>query len=191
MTKHTLKSITELYQETFYTTDVAPIALISAILVGSRSNIPPVWLYLIGPSSGGKSAIIECFNRVPFCTQVSDLTPNTFLSGMSSGQRETSLLHKLGERFTILMKDFTTILQKSDETQRSIIAQMREIYDGHITKETVTGVTLEWGHKDAARKGHATFIMAATEAIYSAQDKFADMGTQPPTTSCFHRTGNL
>ena len=176
--KHTLKEITSLYQETFYTTDIAPIALIAAILVGSRFNVPPVWLYLIGPSSGGKTALIECFSKVPFCTQVSDLTPNTFLSGMSNSQKETSLLNRLGNRFTIIMKDFTTILQKSEETQGAIIAQMREIYDGHITKETGTGTTLEWGNKEIDKKGHATFIMAATEAIYAAQDKFADMGTR-------------
>lgn len=178
MPKHTLKSIIELYQETFLTTDTAPVALIAAILVGSRMNTAPVWLYLIGPSSGGKSALIECFNRVPFCTQVSDLTTNTFLSGFSNGKRETSLLHRLGKNFTILMKDFTTILTKSEETQAAIISQMREIYDGHITKETGTGITLEWGGKTSDTKGHATFIMASTEGIFTVQDKFADMGTR-------------
>jgi len=173
-----LQDIIDLYKETFYTEDDASIALIAAILIGSHLDVPPVWLYLIGPSSGGKSALIECFNKLPFCTQVSDLTPNTFLSGMSSGTRETSLLNKLGVKFTILMKDFTTILSKSEETQQAIISQMREIYDGHITKETGTGITLEWGGKEKDKKGHATFIMASTEAIYSVQDKFADMGTR-------------
>lgn len=181
MSKHTLKSITELYQETFYTNDIAPVALISAILIGSRMNTPPVWLYLIGPSSGGKSALIECFKKVPFCTQVSDLTQNTFLSGFSNSKRESSLLLRLGPRFTILMKDFTTILTKSEETQSAVIAQMREIYDGHITKETGTGITLEWPAPGSLKKnelGHATFIMASTEGIFSIQDKFADMGTR-------------
>jgi hypothetical protein len=97
---------------------------------------------------------------------------------MSSTSRETSLLKKLGNQFTIIMKDFTTILQKPDETQGSIIAQMREIYDGHIVKETGTGLTVEWGSKESSKKGHATFIMAATEAIFTAQDKFSDMGTR-------------
>jgi len=55
---------------------------------------------------------------------------------------------------------------------------MREIYDGHSTKETGNGQTLEWGSKHSSGKGHATFIMASTEAIYYIQDKFSDMGTR-------------
>lgn len=176
--KHSLKSITELYQETFLTDDTGSIALVAAVLVGSMMKMPPVWLYLIGPSSGGKSALIEAFSKVHFVTQVSDLTPNTFLSGMSASSRETSLLKKLGLNFTIIMKDFTTILQKPEEAQGAIIAQMREIYDGHISKETGNGLTVEWGSKETSKKGHATFIMAATEAIFAAQDKFSDMGTR-------------
>ncbi|HKZ41017.1 MAG TPA: hypothetical protein VJ044_08645, partial [Candidatus Hodarchaeales archaeon] len=98
---------------------------------------------------------------------------NTFLSGMSNNQHETSLLKRLGLNFVIAMKDFTTILSKSPETQEAIIAQMREIYDGHMVKYTGTGQILEWGPN-----GKATFLMASTEGIYGVQEKFSDMGTR-------------
>jgi hypothetical protein len=189
--KHTLQSIIDLYKETFYIEDAAPIAIIMAIILSYRLKTPPVWLYLIGPSSGGKSQFIEIFSKVPFVTQVSDLTPNTFLSGANSGKKETSLLKKLGPSFVVTMKDFTTILSKPEEAQQAIVAQMREIYDGYITKFTGNGGDeLYWGgdgkeHFDETgrslgvrQKGKATFIMAATEAIFSAQDKFSDMGTR-------------
>lgn len=169
----TLKEITELYNKTFYMEDPAVLPLIASIVVGSKLKTPAVWAYIIGPSSGGKSELINAFSKVKFCTQVSDLTTNTFLSGMSNQNHETSLLKRLGMNFVILMKDFTTILSKSQETQEAVIAQMREIYDGHMTKEVGTGKRLEWGPN-----GKATFIMASTEAIYAAQDKFADMGTR-------------
>lgn len=176
MSQPSLKDIIKIYKETFHTNDDNAIALLAAIFVGSKLDTPPVWLYLIGPSSGGKSALIEAFAKVKFCTQVSDLTPNTFLSGASTaGGRETSLLKKLGDKFVITMKDFTTILEKNDEAQAAIISQMREIYDGHISKETGTGHRVSWGEPV---RGKATFIMAATEGIYSAQEKFADMGTR-------------
>lgn len=119
------------------------------------------------------SELVGSFMQVPFITQVSDLTPNTFLSGMSSNYVETSLLKRLGLNFVITMKDFTTILSKSQETQEAIISQMREIYDGYLVKYTGTGNKLEWGPD-----GKATFIMASTEGIYSVQEKFADMGTR-------------
>lgn len=175
---HSLEEIIKLYQETFFIENTVAIALVAAILIHSKLKSPPIWLYLIGPSSGGKSTIMEAFAQVPFATQVSDLTVNTFLSGFSSSKKEASLLKRLGDNFTILMKDFTTILNKPEESQAAIIAQMREIYDGFITKETGTGVTLAWGGKETSKKGHATFIMACTEEIYSMQDKFASMGTR-------------
>lgn len=117
--------------------------------------------------------LINIFSKVPFVTQVSDLTPNTFLSGMAGSSKEASLLNRLGLNFVITMKDFTTILSKAPESQEAIIAQMREIYDGHLVKETGTGKTLTWGPN-----GKATFLMATTEGIYSVQEKFADMGTR-------------
>ncbi len=174
--KHTLESIIALYKRTFYTNDDAAIALIAAILIGSRLRVPPVWCHIIGPTSGGKSTLLEAFSKHKFVTQVGDLTPNTFLSGMSSSKNETSLLKKLGPTFTIFMKDFTTILSKPEETQQAIISQMREIYDGYYTKDTGTGKKIEWPGNGI--KGHATFVMAATEGIYSLQDKFSDMGTR-------------
>lgn len=172
----TLKEITETYKKTFYTNDDASIALIAAILVGSKLKVPPTWVHIIGPTSGGKSTLLEAFSRVPFVTQLSDITTNTFLSGMSSNTHETSLLLRLGPDFTIFMKDFTTILSKGDDIQEAIIAQMREIYDGSIVKETGNGKSLRWPSDGS--KGHATFIMAVTEAIFSMQDKFSDMGTR-------------
>lgn len=169
----TIQEINALYQETFYTKDNAVLPLMISIIVGSKLKSPPVWLYIVGPSSGGKSELITALSKVPFVTQISDLTPNTFLSGFSNNKKEASLLKQLGLNFVVVMKDFTTLLSKSQESQEAIIAQMREIYDGHMTKYTGTGQVLEWGPG-----GKGTFVMAATEGIYSVQEKFSDMGTR-------------
>lgn len=177
MTTHTLASITKLYNETFYIEDDAPVALMAAIIVSAKLGGPPVWLYIVGPSSGGKSVLIEAFSGVKDVTQVSDLTVNTFLSGAPNKTEEPSLLKRLGLNFIITMKDFTTILSKAEEAQEAIISQMREIYDGHFTKFTGNGKPLEWGGK-GAKKGKATFIMACTEAIHGVQEKFSEMGTR-------------
>jgi hypothetical protein len=176
--KITLKEINDLYKETYYMEDDNIVPLIVSIVVGSKLEAPPVWMFLIGPSSGGKSELISVLGKIPFVHQVSDLTTNTFLSGMGglSGDKSPSLLDRLGPNFTIVMKDFTTILTKNEEAQQGIVSQMREIYDGHIVKETGTGKKLEWGKKDKPNK--ATFVMAATEGIFKMQDKFSDMGTR-------------
>lgn len=173
----TLEELNTLYKEIFYLEDEAILPLLVSIIVGARLNAPPVWMYLVGPSSGGKTALLSVFSKVSYSHQISDLTANTFLSGMGgAGEREPSLLKRLGTNFVIIMKDFTTILSKAPETQEAVIAQMREIYDGHLRKETGVGHTIEWGTKEKPNK--ATFVMASTEAIYKVQEKFADMGTR-------------
>lgn len=174
-----MKSLSELnqrYHELFYVEDDALFPLLISMVIGSKLNAPPVWMYIIGPSSGGKSAILSLLNKIPFITEISDLTTNTFLSGLKIAGKETSLLRKLGNNFVIVMKDFTTMISKDDAAKGQIIAQMREIYDGYISKATGHGDVIEWGKKDERWKG--TFIMAATEAIYKIQEEFADMGTR-------------
>jgi hypothetical protein len=172
----TLEQLEQRYHELFYVEDTAVFPLVMAAVIGAKLNAPPTWLYIIGPSSGGKSQLLACFNKVQYVTELSDLTTNTFLSGMKRGGQETSLLKKLGNNFLIVMKDFTTLISKDDAAKGPIIAQMREIYDGYISKATGNGDTVEWGTKEKRWKG--TFIMAATEGIYKLQEEFADMGTR-------------
>ena len=171
-----LNQLQKEYHELFYVEDKALFPLLIAITIGAKLNAPPVWIYIIGPSSGGKSTVMSVLNKVPFITALSDLTTNTFLSGAKATGKETSLLKKLGNNFVITMKDFTTMISKDDASKGPIIAQMREIYDGHIVKATGNGDYIEWGSKEKPNKG--TFIMAATEGIYKIQSEFADMGTR-------------
>lgn len=171
-----VSELNTIYRELFHIEDEAIIPLLASVIINAKTSLPPVWMYLIGASSGGKSAALSAFGKVPFLTQVSDFTPNTLLSGAKSKETETSLLKKLGNNFVIVMKDFTTILSKSEETQEQLMAQLREVYDGHITKFTGLGDVIEWGNK--SKPSRAVFVMAATEAIYKAQEKFSDMGSR-------------
>lgn len=175
MTK-TLAQLNDSYHDLFYSEDQALFSLLLAIVVGAKINTPVVWIYLVGPSSGGKGTVLSALNKVPFATQISDLTPNTFLSGMKVAGQETSLLKKLGNNFLVTMKDFTTMMSKDETAQGQIMAQMREIYDGYITKVTGNGKEMKWGEKDKPWK--STFIMATTEEIYHVQEKFVGMGTR-------------
>jgi hypothetical protein len=172
----TLQELNNDYHEIFYVEDQALFPLLLSVVIGARLNAPPVWLYIIGPSSGGKSTVISTLNKIPFITEISDLTPNTFLSGAKVAGKETSLLKRMGNNFVVVMKDFTTMLAKDESSKSVIISHMREIYDGYITKATGNGDIISWGSKEKPWKG--TFIMATTEGIYKIQEEFADMGTR-------------
>lgn len=179
--------LVEFYRETFYLTDdgVIPFAL-ATILANRMPGSDALWAMLVGPSSGGKSEIINAVSGAevtgvvrasgerkmkPFTFMLGDLTSNTFLSGASSNVSETSLLYRVGASGVFVHKDFTTILSKGIEQQATIMGQMREIYDGHFKKDTGTGKSLEW-------KGKLGFLAGVTEAIYILEEKFNDMGSR-------------
>lgn len=172
----TLSELDKAYHELFYVEDEVIFKLILSLVVGAKLNAPPVWLFLIGSTSAGKSTALSVLYQIPYVTLISDLTPNTLLSGMRVAGQETSLLKKLGDNFVVVMKDFTTMISKADDAKQQIIAQMREVFDGHISKETGNGHRVEWGTKEKPNKG--MFLMAATEGIYKIQSDFSDMGTR-------------
>jgi hypothetical protein len=171
-----LLDLNDIYKDLAYLEDDALIPLLTTIIISAKANSPAVWLYLIGASSSGKTLALSIFNKVPFLSMVSDFTPNTLLSGAKSNVNETSLLKKLGDKFVVVMKDFTTILSKPSDTQDVLMAQLREVYDGHMIKYTGMGEKVEWGTKEKANKG--VFIMASTEGIYKIHEKFTEMGSR-------------
>ena len=172
----TLMELNDVYRELFQLDDNILIPLIATTIIGAKTKLPSVWLYLIGGASSGKTSALSAFAKVPFLTQVSDFTPNTLLSGAQANDHETSLLKKLGDSFVIVMKDFTTILSKGEETQDALMAQLREVYDGHIVKYTGLGKEISWGKKDDPAR--SVFIMASTEAIFKIQERFSEMGSR-------------
>src|SRR5262249_19626498 len=93
--------------------------------------------------SGGKTEVIRSLGAVPDVFPLSSLTPQTFASGFERKGVETSLLPKITGK-TITMKDFGTVLTMYREKKGEILAQLREIYDGSVTKEWGNGKSLSW-----------------------------------------------
>lgn len=167
-----IEQLMELYQKYFFLPDPGVVALACATIISNRMSGDPVWLMIVGASSGGKSEIINAMTGLTgFVHPISTLTSNTFLSGMKSGGKETSLLKKIGPAGVLAMKDFTSILSLGPDTQVAVMGQLREIYDGSIVKETGTGDKLEW-------HGKLNLIAGSTDAIYLVEGKFNEMGSR-------------
>ncbi len=172
----TIQELTKLYQSLYHLPDDGIVPLVCAVIIANRLPGDPVWLMIVGPSSGGKSEIINTtlgvqYQNKPFVHQISTITANAFLSGAGGAGKETSVLKKIGMSGVIAMKDFTSILSLGIETQTAVMGQLREIYDGHLVKETGTGKKLEWGPN-----GKLNLIAGTTEAIYSVEEKFSALG---------------
>lgn len=165
-----LKEIKDLYNQTYFMIDDMVIDLILAVTLGGKMPGDPIWLMIIGGSSSGKSELINIVGEIDFVHQISNLTENSFLSGVGRNGDDHSLLHQIGTSGVIVMKDFTSILSMRDDKKDIILGQMREIFDGYITKKTGNRKEIdEW-------RGKLNFIGGVTDTIYSKTEKSSAMG---------------
>lgn len=158
-----------------YFEDTAVIDVALAAIVATRLKLgDPIWLIVIGASSGGKSQILRplALTDPKFLHRIDDLTENTFLSGMNLGKGagEPSLLKRVGKLGILVMSDLTVLFSKAKEARASILSQFRMIYDGEMVKFSGTSdKAVEW-------KGALGVLAGSTPSIYSHFEEVADMG---------------
>lgn len=165
-----LKQVKELYKDVFYMEEDMILDAIIATCISSKIKGDPIWLLIIGGSSSGKSELVNILNKVPFVYPISSLTENTFLSNMRLNDgKEGSLLHQIGTSGMITMKDYTSVLSMRNDKASIIVAQMREIYDGELTKRAGNGNSQKW-------VGKINWVGAVTDSIYVKEGESAGMG---------------
>jgi hypothetical protein len=108
---------------------------------------------LVGASGCGKSEIIRALFDVENVHPLSTLTPNTLLSGFDRNRNHdddhmsASLLLQIGKFGILAFKDLTTVLTMGREARSEIIGQLREVADGHASKQFGTGEWVTWEGK--------------------------------------------
>jgi len=156
--------------ELLYIEDYGQIDIILASVVANSLKIgDPVWLTLIGPSSGGKSQIIRPFAKGhELIHQIDDLTPNSLISG--NKKFEETFLGQMGPHGILSMDDLTVLFSKNQEQRSEILSQFRMLYDGRFTK-------MSGSLKDASVwEGYMGMIAGSTPSIYKYFSEVADMG---------------
>jgi hypothetical protein len=122
----------------------------------------PNWMLIVGPPSGAKTEYIEVLDCHPKVHQLSMVTPNTFLSGLSPkdavGGEDPSLLKKY-PRHIFTWKDLTTLLTEKYETRLKTFGRMTEVFDGRMYPHFGTGKAEPW-------EGFVSMIMGVTPLIY-------------------------
>src|SRR6516225_5459385 len=103
----------------------------------------PVWLGLIGPSSCGKTEILDALSELPCVARVSTLSMPGLLSGtprQQQGQGATGgLLRQVGNPGIIVCKEFSSILFMRPDTRTDLLNALREIYDGRWVRHVGSG----------------------------------------------------
>lgn len=154
-------------------------AVHAAIAAHGLRQGPPVWPMIVAPPGSAKTTALEPLEGLVLagstCVYPIDrLTPATFLSGQIQREgeagRRPSLLHRIGPSGIITFPDFSTILSLKPDDKAAILADLRRIYDGHLTKEVGTsGEPLEW-------RGRITLAAACTPALDAHFGVFASLG---------------
>lgn len=166
-----VEKVIKAYTDVFYVEQTDMIPLVCAVVIQSKMEGDPIWLWLVGGSSAGKTELINAIGGISFVKEISMLTENTFLSGMITKGKEASLLTQIGPTGVLTMRDMTTLFSMNAEKQAAIQSQLRQIFDGYITKATGTGKTLEW-------RGRLNLVSGITEIVHVQSEKIAASGTR-------------
>lgn len=114
------------------------IVITMASIASMRYGGIPIWIYLIGPPGSGKSLILDSTVMSPVCHYQTDLKYQTLVSGFKT-EPDPSLLARINNR-VIVIKDWTTILDKNEVAQKELLGILREAYDGVVVREYGNGV---------------------------------------------------
>jgi hypothetical protein len=156
-----------------YDLDVLHVVL--AVAAGNQLDGDPAWLLVVAGSGSAKTETLMPLETIGAIVVSSIASEGALLSATS--KRETTdaatggLLRSIGERGVLVIKDVTTILSQNRDTRATVLAALREVFDGRWTRNVGTdgGQTLEWA-------GRLVVIGAVTTAWDQAHAAVSEMG---------------
>jgi len=175
LTPYTMAQVLEVFGSWLVLKSATPIYAALGAIAGNLLPGEPVWLGLIGPPSSAKTEILNSTAQLPDVVQATTLTCAALLSGTPKRQRDKTakggLLRQIGDFGIMSLKDFGSVLSMHAETRAELLAMLREVYDGAVTRHFGIdgGKTLSW-------KGKVGMIFAATPMIDSYYGVIGSMG---------------
>ena len=106
-----------------------------AVAISNKVRGDPIWLFLIAPSGAAKTELLRTFAESSLFYHLSNMTPNTLISGMIIDKKKIEDLLPQLDGKTLIFKDFTVILEKNRDQRNEIISQLRDAYDGTYSKK--------------------------------------------------------
>lgn len=170
-----LPSLVECFRKWLHLPDPGVLLVTLGAVAANYMKGDPIWLLLIGPPSSGKTEILQSFIQLPKVFPVSVLTEASLLSGTKMTERAKNakggLLKEIGDFGIVVFKDFTSVLSMNRDSRQSVLAALREIYDGHWTRIVGTdgGTRLAW-------KGKIALVAGCTPMIDSLHSVISVMG---------------
>lgn len=138
----------------------------------------PHWLVIVSSAGAGKTRLIETiqpWKRFVF-PMVTSMTPGFFFAS-KRGTKQSPLerMQQEGKRI-LLSRDATSFTDIDANTSDIVYAQLREIHDGFLYRET--GSSTEARKYDPLPEDRLGWIIAATPNWYGFQKRHHDLGTR-------------
>ncbi len=145
------------------------IDVVFGVVFANRLDSAPLWLYLIGPASSGKTVILQGMRGHKEIICRSTMTYAGLVGGKGKDKKitKTPLLDLLNNKMLII-KDFTTMLSMRYEDLNAILGQLRDCYDGDMDRELA--------QETVSHTSKFGVIAAVTNAIDRHLTVLADLG---------------
>jgi Bifunctional DNA primase/polymerase, N-terminal len=149
----------------------------AAIAAAASERLPgdPLWLLIVAGPGGAKTEMVQALAGAGAHVTSTIASEGALLSATPRRERNKKatggLLRKIGDRGVLVIKDVTSILSADRNTRASVLAAIREIYDGRWERNVGTdgGATLTW-------VGRIVIVGAVTTAWDAAHAVVATMG---------------
>jgi hypothetical protein len=149
----TVDRVIAAFRRWLYLPDPGPLLAVLGALAANRLEGDPVWLLLVAPPGGGKSELVGAVTGLTDVYPAATLTEAALLSGTPKREHDDAakggLLRAIGAFGVLLCKDFGSVLNMNRDARASLLAALREVYDGSWTRHVGTdgGKTLHWQGK--------------------------------------------
>lgn len=155
--------------------DLEALDVVLAAAAVERLDGDPVWLLLVSGSGNAKTETVGALVGAGAHVTSTITSEGALLSATAAKERAKDatggLLRKIGDHGLLVIKDVTSILSMNSDTRASVLAALREVYDGKWERNVGTdgGRTLTWN-------GRIVLIGAVTTAYDKAHGVITAMG---------------
>jgi hypothetical protein len=138
-------------------------------------SFDPTWLLLVGAAGSGKTEALTATSKLDGVHVAATLTEAALLSG--TPRRDTTaaasggLLREIGESGVVILKDFGSILSMHRDARASVLAALRELFDGSWTR--LVGVD---GGRRLHWEGRLGLLAGATTVVDQHHAVMAQLG---------------
>jgi len=154
---HRFEELISVYKENLVITDsfVDCLAICCAVHIAVRLESDPLWIYLVGPPSSGKSTICDLLSSDEHHTRALSK-----FTGLVSGSRQGQHLIPLLQNKCVIVKDGTLLLESTPQQLANVYGELRDIFDGSLEARYRNGVSASFSNISFG------MIIGITERIY-------------------------